>query len=101
MTLDEERQILATALLEVHESKRSARRNAAHVAITADQMKEAAQRLEELAGDPDSADSGPATTALERLPDADAIRRAVAELIKERARESAARKRAALLELAD
>jgi len=52
MTLDEERQILATALLEVHESKRSARRNAAHVAITADQMKEAAQRLEELAATP-------------------------------------------------
>ena len=89
------------ALLEVHESKRSARIQAVWATTMAEKLDAAAQAVKQLASDQGSTDGSAATAALEALPAPEKIQQTVAELITERTRAATAREQAARMDLLD
>lgn len=101
MTRDEERQIRAMALLEVHESKRAVRLHTARLTQIANALDATARTLKELINDQSSSRNRATGTVLDALPSPKEVHRAVAELTGERTRQAEARQQAARLNLLD
>ena len=101
MTDDEQRQLRAGVLLDLHESHRSVRLHSARVVQLANVCETAASALRKLADHKRLEEIALDAAAIDAIPMPDDLRRAVAELVLERTRRREAREQAARLDLLD
>ena len=101
MTDDEQRQLRATVLLDLHESNRSVRLYSARVVQLANVYETAASALRTLADHKRLEEIALDAAAIDAIPMPDDVRCAVAELVLERTRRREAREQAARLDLLD
>ena len=101
MTDDEQRQLRATVLLDLHESNRSVRLHSARVVQLANVYETAACALRKLGEHKGLEEIALDAAAIYAIPMPDDFRRAVGDLVLERTRRREAREQAACLDLLD
>ena len=102
MTDDEQRQLRAAVLLDLHESNRSVRLHSVRVVQLANAYETAARTLRKLADHKRLDDIALDAAVIDAIPIPDDLRRAVADLVMERTRRREARgEQAACLDLLD